>query len=148
MKKVKLIGKKVMSVGLAAILLVAPVSSNRCSAAIDANDCKMVAKISAGVAVAALTVYWGLEDTDAAKALATSMGIAIEGAGKMVYYTADSIYKIISAVGAKNALAGVGLWNMGKLTYEAYNKAKAWFKSEPKKEKSGVQNFNVNLKIN
>lgn len=136
MKKVKSIGKKIMSVGLAASLLLAPVSVNTCSATI-ADDCKKAVKISAGVAITVITIYWGLEDTDAAKALATSMGIAIEGAGKMVYYTADSIYKIISAVGAKNALAGVGLWQFGNWIYRFYN----WL-TEPKKEENSNKRFN------
>ncbi len=131
MKKVKSIGKKVMSVGLAALLLLAPVDVNKCSATITANDCKKAVKISAGVAITALTIYWGLQDTEAAEALIESVAGAIAGAGNLVYYSLDSIYKIIRAAGLRNALAGAGIWQVGNWICRFYN----WF-TEPKKEEN------------
>ncbi len=138
MKKVKSIGKKVMSVGLAASLLLAPVSANTCSATI-ADDCKKAAKISAGVAITAtaVTIYLGLQDTEAAKALIESVGSAIGGAGNLVYYSLDSVCKIIVAVGVKNALVGAGLWQFGNWIYRFYN----WL-TEPKKEENSNKRFN------
>lgn len=136
MKKVKSIGKKVMSVGLAASLLLVPVSANKCSATI-ADGCKKAAKISAGVAITATTIYWGLQDAEAAGELITSVGNAIGGAGNLVYYSVDSACKIIKAVGVKNALAGAGIWQVGNWIYRFYN----WL-TEPKKEENSNERFN------
>ncbi len=76
---------------------------------------------------------------------AVNVGKAVGSVGYAGYDLVCSVCKLVSALGPKNILSvfgAVSIWNKGK---GAYNKAKAWFKGE--KKQSGVQNFNVNLKI-
>lgn len=74
-----------------------------------------------------------------------NVGKAVGSVGYAGYDLVCSLCKLVSAIGPKNILSAFGavsIWNKGK---GAYNKVKAWFKGE--KKQSGVQNFNVNLKI-
>lgn len=74
-----------------------------------------------------------------------NVGKAVGSVGCAGYDLVCSVCKLVSALGPKNILSvfgAVSIWNKGK---GAYNKAKAWFKGE--KKQSGVQNFNVSLKI-
>lgn len=229
MKKVKLIGKKVISVGLAASLLLVPVSTNRCSAYPGNEDYQEVIQnteseskaykaVTTGVVLLLITglAYYGYSNKDVIgtfieeneellskfisenkeaasnfistnkklisnfasknkesitkfisenrKTISNAMsackkdimglmstiinvGKAVGSVGYAGYDLVCSVCKLAWAFGPRNILSvfgGVSIWNKGK---GAYNKAKAWFKSEPKKEKSGVQNFNLNLKI-
>lgn len=219
MKKVKSIGKKVMSVGLAVSLFLAPVGANKCFAApkdaqqimeeqkkankvyrdskesnlilialilIFAAYCgynnpetvKKAAEVISGSVKGtcnfigdkkeAITKFWTAHGDSIVKELgfvkdfgvrtATDIGTFIKALlvlakhlGEDVFELGDCVYRILERIGFKNVLSAVGAGYVTKKLWDgtkwAYNKVTGWFKSEPKKEKSGVKKFDMSLVI-
>ncbi len=208
MKKVKSIGKKIMSVGLAASLLLAPVGANNCCFA-DNEQAQQVNQGSskvkdtlkkAGLAGAGIGIYvliwlllcngahdnyegyskifsenkevitnfWAAHGDSIVKELgfvkafgartATDIGTFIKALlvlakhlGEDVFEIGDCVYRILERIGFKNVFSAIGAGYVTKKLWDgtkwACNKVADWFKSEPKKEKSGVKKFDMSLII-
>ncbi len=120
MKKVKSIGKKVMSVGLAASLLLAPVGANNCCFAwakdsqaqkVNGENSKgkdTLELILEGAVISSLAVLWG--SGEFGEKISDTVITVLEG-------ELDPIcagFKILSEIGLRNIVAGMGTWTIIK----------------------------------
>ncbi len=202
MKKVKSIGKKVMSGVLATSLLLTPVGANNyCFAApkdvqqiieeqkkankvyIDSKESKIfLTLLFLSVAIIycdqrpetfaplcnslkegkeQITNFWAAHGDEITlegkwiveniKNIGYDIYFLIKLLCESAYNIGESAYYILDTIGFKNVFSAIGagyvtkkLWNGTKW---ACNKVADWFKSEPKKEKSGVKKFDMSLII-
>lgn len=171
MKKVKSIGKKVMSVGLAVSLLLVPVKANNCCFAMQANPVqeenllkgtlKKIGLTGVGVAgiygiFCVLGVIGAISDNRWCSNMGEYGCSTIEDLCSLIKQVFSSLgdiltdaYNTLETIGFKNVFSAVGAWYVTKKLWNgtkwAYNKVTGWFSSKPKEENS---NKGSNVTVN